>query len=47
MQNQEQINCKWLNKNFGKGFYICDGLLKPVTEEDCKNCKERIEKNDK
>ena len=44
---EKEINCKWLNKNFGKGFYICDGLLKPVREEDCKKCKERIEKNDK
>lgn len=45
MLNKEEIDCKWLNKTFGKGYYICSGLLKAVTEEDCKNCEERIEKN--
>lgn len=33
---EEDINCKWLNKEYGKGYYICNGLLKPVNEEICK-----------
>lgn len=47
MLSKEEIDCKWLNKNFGEGYYICDGLLKAVTKEDCENCKERSDKNAK
>ena len=45
MKGKEEINCIWLNKSFGEGYYICDGLLKAITKEDCKNCKERVDKN--
>lgn len=41
-KTEEKIKCKWLNKTYGKGYYICNGFLKPVTEEICKKCKERI-----
>ena len=39
--SDKEISCMWLNTEFGKGYYICNGLLKAVTEEDCKNCKDR------
>lgn len=38
---EEEINCMWLNKECGKGYWICNGFLKPVNEEICKNCEER------
>lgn len=38
---EEEINCMWLNKEYGKGYWICTGFLKPVNEEICKNCEER------
>ena len=47
MMSKEEINCKWLNKNFGEDYYICNGFLRTVTKEDCKNCEERIDTNAK
>jgi hypothetical protein len=32
--------CKWLNTNYGYGYWICNGFLKPTNEEICKNCTE-------
>lgn len=38
-------NCKWLNKTFGDGYWICNGLLKPTSAEICETCTEKcIEK---
>lgn len=34
------FDCMWLNKSFGDGHWICDGLLKPVNREICRKCKE-------
>ena len=45
MLSKEKIECKWLNKKFGKGFYLCNAFLLPVTKEICINCKERSDKN--
>ena len=38
---EEEKECRWLNKSFGDNYWICDGLLKPVNEEICKECEER------
>lgn len=35
-----EIECKWLNKTYGDGYWICNGLLKPTNEDICKICKE-------
>lgn len=40
MEN-EKIECKWLNKNYGDGYWICDGFLKATNKEICKDCPER------
>ena len=40
-RTEEDINCMWLNTEYGKGYWICNGFLKPVNEEICKNCEER------
>ena len=39
----EAEECKWLNKKHGKGFCICDILVKKVPNEDCKKCKRKEE----
>lgn len=40
MEN-EKIECKWLNKNYRDGYWICDGFLKRTNEQICKDCPER------
>jgi len=42
--SNDKIKCIWLNKKYGKGYWICDGLLKAVNEEICKKCKKMREK---
>ena len=44
--NDEEINCIWLNKSYGEGLYLCNGFLKPVNDEICKNCEERTDKSE-
>ena len=39
---EEQINCKWLNKTFGEKCWICNGQLKKVNKEICRECKDRL-----
>ena len=42
----KEIKCKWLNKTYGRGYYICNGFLKTVNEEICQNCIERTDKDE-
>lgn len=46
MEN-EKIECKWLNKNYGDGYWICDGFLKRTNEQICKDCPERKQSDGK
>lgn len=46
MEN-EKIECKWLNKNFGDGYWICDGFLKATNKEICKDCPEKKKERSK
>ena len=42
-----KIECRWLNKNYGDGYWICNGFLKPTNREICRNCPERKSNNGK
>ncbi|MBR6613132.1 MAG: hypothetical protein IKK84_00005 [Clostridia bacterium] len=38
-------NCEYLNKNYGKGAYICLFELKPIGDDErCKSCIHNTEK---
>ena len=40
--------CKYLNKNYGKGAYICLWEMKPIGDEkQCEKCENNTEKEKK
>lgn len=43
--SEKPIECLWLNKEYGDGYWICTGKLKPTTEEICRKCIE-LREND-
>lgn len=40
---KKENECCWLNKEFGKGYYICNAKFKVVSEEDCEECQKEDE----
>ena len=37
-------DCKWLNKTFGDGYWVCNGMLKPTSKGICEQCPYNTEK---
>ena len=44
---KDKIDCIWLNKNFGKGYWICNGKLHPTNPEICMRCQKEEKENQK
>lgn len=40
-EKEEKIECTFLNKSMGKGYYICNLEQLPITQKMCEKCKER------